>query len=479
MESLKEKNKKNARRFGMSKKRMVGLALGTVGLMGLVYSYVQAGSLTDNDKTSYTPAKVAKELVDAGNVTVKAAQIGLDNKVYKPTDIPLGSLIGPTISISVDKGKINVGTTGVAICNATDNATIANYQTGSGTNQLVFSSSSSTISNNISYWIGNSTCNGTAGLTFEIPQGSSSVTMTIKTGSATTQQVVDTASATIISVVPQFSASVGQKLSKQIDYTYDFKKFSDNTISDNGTITLRSSFSSSDIKVQDQASSNSTNFIVTLKPTDMAGIANATIDNGTSNATCNKGADKFICNATYDISSDPTSGNEFTIYVNVTGTDVLSERSFTVDALLDFVDSKAADQTLLTNVPFGEWKYKGTTIYIPLIGVNPTTGRETYIKLQSKDTSSNANKVKAIILASDGSTVTADLGQITAGQPFLIKGSDLAAKVQAAGKTVGDSFAAILVVTTEEANLFGYANIVDPSGAKRVPLKVRDGKIVE
>ena len=469
MESLKEKNKKNARRFGMSKKRMVGLALGTVGLMGLVYSYVQAGSFT------ITPKKVAKELVDAAAVN---ATISFDStKTYTPNISGFGIINGPIIVVSVDNGKIYVGEGEAAICDSGNNP-IAQYYTGNGTNQLVFlSNSTQTISNGASYWIGNSTCNGTTDLTFEIPKGASSVTLTIKTGKG--DEVRDTASATIINVVPQFSASVGQKLSKQIDYNYDFKKFFDNTTSDNGTIKLSSSFSSSDIRVQDKATSNSTNFIVTLKPTDMAGIANATIDNGTSNATCVKGADKFTCNAIYDIGSLTTESTSFTIYVDVTGTDVLSERKFTVDALLDFTATNAADQTLLTNEPFGEWTYRGTTIYVPLIGVNPTTGRETYIKLQSKDRNPNANKVKAIILVDDGSTVTVDLGQIKAGEPFLIKGSDLAREVQNRGKKVGDSFAAILVVTTDEANLFGYANIIDPSGAKRVPLKVRNGQIIE
>lgn len=473
----KEKNKKEGG-LGMSKKKMLGLVLGTVGLMGLVYSYVQAGSLTDRGGTSYTPATVAKELVDAGNVQVNATKINLDSKVYKPTDIPLGSLTGPTIAVSIDNGKISVGSEGVAICDLNNaNATIAQYQAGNGTNQLVFSNATTTVSNGATYWIGNSTCDGPADLTFEIPKGASSVTLTIKTGSATTQQVLDTASATIISVVPQFSASVDQKLSKQIDYTYDFKKFDNNTTTDNGIIKLNSA--SLDLQVHDITNpNNNATFKVTLKPTDMAGIANATINNGTNNSTCAKDADKFTCNAVIsDISSIPSNG--FTIYVDVTGTDVLSERSFTVDALLDFVDTRAADKTLLTNADFGAWTYRGTALYVPLIGVNPATGRETYIKLQSKDTNPSANKVKAIILASDGSIVTTDLGQITPGQPFTIKGSDLAAKVQAAGKTVGESFAAILVVTTDEANLFGYANIVDPSGAKRVPLKTRDGKIVE
>jgi hypothetical protein len=475
MESLKERNKKHVRRFGMSKKSLVGLALGTVGLMGLVYSYVQAGSFTDSPtSTTFTSKKVAKELVDAA--AVNATGVINATNTYKPSDIPLGSLTGPTISVSVDNGKIYVGSQGVAICNSTDNAPIAIFQTGNRTNQLVFSHSSNTVANGVNYWIGNSTCNGIADLTFEIPKGASSVTLTIKTGVAATQQVLDTAQATIISVVPEFTASVTQKLSKQIDYAYDFKRFEDNSTSDNGTINLKSA--DLNIRVRDRASSNDTYFIVTLKPTDMARIANATIDNSTFNANCTRGADRFICNATNDITT-LTTNRTFTIYVNTTGTDVLSERRFTVDAFLDFAASNVADKTLFTNEPFGEWNYKGTAIYVPLIGVNPATGRETYIKLQSKDANPNANKVRAIILASDGSTVAADLGQITTGQPLTITGSDLAARVQAAGKTVGDSFAAVLIVTTAEENLFGYANIVDPSGAKRVPLKVKGGNIVE
>jgi len=474
METLKEKTKKHERRFGMSKKRMVGLALGTVGLMGLVYSYVQAGSFTDSPTSeTYKPKGVAKELVDVAAVN---ATMSFDNSTntYKPSQIPLGSLTGPTISVSVDKGRIYVNGTDVAICNS--NVTIAQYQSGSGTDNLVFSSSTTTVSNGASYSIRNNNCTGPANLTFEIPKGASSVTLTIKTGVGATQTVLDTASAQIISVVPQFSASVTKKLNNEIDYTYDFKKFenstSGNDTSDNGTIILNSKLL--DKRVHEETSSDNATFSVTLKPTDMAGIANATITNG----TCFKGVDSFTCNATYDISSGP-GNNTFTITVNVTGTDVLSERKFTVDALLDFAASNATDRTFFTNEDFGAWNYKGTTIYIPLIGHDPAKGRNTFIKLQSKDKNPSANKVKAIILANNGDTVTADLGRISAGQPFVITGQQLVDKVQAAGKAVGDSFAAILVVTTAEENLFGYAVLTDSNGVKRVPLKVRNGNISE
>jgi hypothetical protein len=476
MESLKEKTKKNARRFGMRKKSLVGLALGTVGLMGLVYSYVQAGSIT-----APSSKKVAKELVDAAPVNATFTFNNTANK-YKPSDILLGVLENPIILVSVDNGKIYTSDSQLAICNATNNGTVAIIQSGdSGTNQLIFSGSSGAkIYNGNEYWIGghNSThCNRTADLTFEIPKGSSSVTLTIKAGAS--NQVYDTASAQIISVEPQFSASINKKFSKQIDPAEDFKKFTDGTTSDNGTIKLTSSLGTNDIKVEDKASSNATNFIVTLKPTDMAGIANATINNGTTNAPCTKGADKFTCNATYDISIIPSNGQEFTINATVTGTDVLAERSFKVDALLDFTANNVKDQTFFTNADFGQWGYKGTTIYVPIVGVDPAQFRETVIRLQSKDTNTNANKVTAIILASDGSTVTADLGKITPGQPLTITGSDLKAKVEAAGKTVGDTFAAILNVMTAEENLFGYAVLNHQGVSRRVPLKVKGGEIRE
>jgi hypothetical protein len=475
MESLKEKNKKHARRFGMSKKSLVGLALGTVGLMGLVYSYVQAGSFNVS-----SPKKVAKELVEAA--AVNATNVISNTNTYKPSDIQLGILDNPNILVSVDNGKIYSSNSSLAICNATDNATIAKYLSGNGTSQLVFSGSSisgSKIINGNEYWIGfynsSDVCNQTASLTFEIPKGASSVTLTIKAGAS--NQVYDTASAQIIRVEPQFSASVKEKLSKQIGSAQDFKKFADNTTTDSGKIKLESD-TSLNLKVHEITSHDNATFKVTLKPTDMAGIANATIDNSTENATCAKETDKFTCNAVIS-DTNITGSRDFTIYVNVNGTEVISEKSFKVDALLDFYDTNAADKTFFTNADFGAWTYKGTTIYVPIIGHDPEKGRFTTIRLQSKDTSPNANKVTAIILASDGSTVTADLGKITPGQPFTITGGDLKAKVEAAGKTVGDTFAAILVVMTVEDNLFAYAVFDHQGVSRRVPLKVKGGTIVE
>jgi hypothetical protein len=481
MESLKEKNKKQARRFGMSKKSLVGLALGTVGLMGLVYNYsnVQAGSLTAPSGGPYQPKSVAKELVEANNVTVQKTDIPFNNSTHKytPSLSGGGALSNFRITVSVDNAEFNIGSQRVAICKSADNDTIATLDSGiSGwTNTLVFQGESSkSLSHGVNYYIGNSTCNGTADLNIKVLRGALSVTLTIKAIDGANNQVVDTASAQIISVVPQFAASIASKLSKQIDYASAFKTFENNTTSDSGSINLNAT--SLDVRVSD---TNSTTFSVTLKPTDMSGFSNVTIKREPSGSAgnCTKLTDRFVCNATGDVQD--VSNKAYTINATVTGTDVLAERSFKVDALLDFADTNVADQTFFTNADFGKWTYKGTTIYVPIIGHAPEQGRFTTIRLQTKDTNLTAIKVRALILASDGSLVAADLGQITPGTPFTITGGQLKDKVVDAGRTVGDTFAAILIVATAEENLFAYA-VMDHQGvSRRVPLKVKDGKIVE
>lgn len=131
--------------------------------------------------------------------------------------------------------------------------------------------------------------------------------------------------------------------------------------------------------------------------------------------------------------------------------------------------------------PSHEIQLDATQLYIPLVGVNPTTGRETYIKLQASNFSSSVSSinVKFQILASDGTTVAQLNKTLTPGTPLTVTGTELKNAATAAGKTVGDSFAVKVLVTAPQENIFAYANIVDPSGAKRVPVKVMNGAIVE
>jgi hypothetical protein len=122
-----------------------------------------------------------------------------------------------------------------------------------------------------------------------------------------------------------------------------------------------------------------------------------------------------------------------------------------------------------------------TQIYIPLVGSDPP-GRETYIKLQSKSAIAGSNGVRVAILASDGSvTAIYDAGTITSGVPKTITGAELVAAAAAAGKTVDGvaGFACIVTVNAPNADVFAYANMIDASGAKRVPCKVVGGGIVE
>ena len=121
-----------------------------------------------------------------------------------------------------------------------------------------------------------------------------------------------------------------------------------------------------------------------------------------------------------------------------------------------------------------------TQYYVQLIKGGP--GFETYIKLQSKSTIPGSGGVNVQILAEDGSLVPYSAGTIIAGTPLTITGTDLAAAVVAAGKSVTpiNGFAAVITVNAAEADVFGYSNICYGIGdCKRVPLKVAGSTIIE
>jgi hypothetical protein len=132
----------------------------------------------------------------------------------------------------------------------------------------------------------------------------------------------------------------------------------------------------------------------------------------------------------------------------------------------------AYTRALLTNVDAFDIQLDATQIYIPLIKV--ATGTDTYIKLQSKTTVGGGNGINVQILASDGTLVAYSAGTITSGVPVTITGTQLAAAVVAAGKTVDGvaGFAAIVTVNTPNADVFAYANTCAGTDCKRIPAKV-------
>ena len=117
------------------------------------------------------------------------------------------------------------------------------------------------------------------------------------------------------------------------------------------------------------------------------------------------------------------------------------------------------------------------TIYVPLVRSSSANGVETYIKLQSSETTAGTNGIRVDILADDGTFVSADMGTIVAGTPFTISGADLIAKVAEASKTVDGNagFAVKIYVDSAHEFIYGYANIVDAAGTKRIPLSTVDG----
>ncbi len=167
--------------------------------------------------------------------------------------------------------------------------------------------------------------------------------------------------------------------------------------------------------------------------------------------------------------------------IGTTGTDSIATGDRTVKVELPTAGPVAAGPRDLISAGTVSHTFEldASQYYIPLIGVNSATGRETYIKIQSKSQYSGSNGVVAQILCDDGSMVSYDAGTVSSGTPLTITGSQLKAAATAAGKTVGDSFAVILTVNAPESDLFIYANIIDPSGAKRVPVKTVGGLIVE
>ena len=180
--------------------------------------------------------------------------------------------------------------------------------------------------------------------------------------------------------------------------------------------------------------------------------------------------------------SSPTV-TPLTLVVN--GTDVITADTKT--AQISLTTGTAATSIIAGRdlIPAGTtaytWKLDATQFYIPLIKSDSASGRETYVKIQSKSTVDGSNGIKVQILASDGTMVDYDAGTIISGTPLTIAGSDLVAAAAAAGHPVDgvSGFAAIVTVNAAQGDVFAYANIIDPNGAKRVPVKTVGGTIVE
>jgi hypothetical protein len=176
-----------------------------------------------------------------------------------------------------------------------------------------------------------------------------------------------------------------------------------------------------------------------------------------------------VTGATIGIAGNPP------LNITVDGTTVLTARSFTVT--LSTVAAAAPSEfaraiTLLSGATSHTWVLDATNFIVPLVGFSVDGTRETFIKIFSKSSAAGANAVTVNVLASDGTMVALTAGTITPGLAFTITGSGLGAGVVAAQKTVDgvQGFPAILSINTPEEDLFIFVNLIDPSGAKVIPV---------
>ncbi|MFA5284166.1 MAG: hypothetical protein WC347_01085 [Smithellaceae bacterium] len=195
----------------------------------------------------------------------------------------------------------------------------------------------------------------------------------------------------------------------------------------------------------------------------------------TGNVNLNTGAMK-ICGSHASSTLQATAGNQIDVILQVTGTTALASKDYklaigTTTAGLVV----AGPRNLLPATVAWSWGMDATQFYVPFIKSSTVQGKETMIKLQSKSSAAGTNGVSVQVLATDGTmvTFTPDTAAITPGTMYSISGADLIAKVQAAGKAVdGDKgFAAIITVDTPGTDVFAYAQMVNASGEKRIPVQ--------
>ena len=509
-------------------KKMITL-LAVAGLSAMAGSAV-AGTITTAGTTpaSLTALKIAKEEVEGNTAaaplaipaaTVTTAVHGVIGAgpaftagiKLTPTDIPLTTLTDAVISLKLSAGKWTVtqaaGAEQFQICDALGGVA-GIYKIGSGSDTIVFdkgigttllgTSVAGTITNNTAYTIMTGTAAAdcvapvTNSITFTVPPGTSATGLTVKTGIASTQVVYDTATGNITAVADQLGATVKTGATFLIDYATTFKDLYDPATATGAktsdTIVVDYTMPVKDVNATTGAGDLLTTTITVsdvagLKTTGTASYVNTSADFVGTCADVN--ADKkIVCTTTapgattgFVAGAGVVDSSTFTINVANSASSPVSEKTFKVTSEYDFANATTKDRTvanadaLLTNADGGQWKYRGTTIYVPLI--KEGNGANTFIKLQAKE---NAT-VRGLVLCTDGTSKAVELGTITAGTPKAITSTNIvtalgsACTVDAAG-----GYAATLSITTDKTNVFGYANTVDGTGnAKRIPLSVESG----
>lgn len=313
----------------------------------------------------------------------------------------------------------------------------------------------------------------------EIPQNTFSVTLGVRVLNILGNEV-DSGSATIVNATQyEYSASIDTKLNALINF--DPCTIGANTYPAFANLytppcSLKDDLKVSLIRATFDYHTNSPDFppgthdlTFTLEPAPTTGIVSIADVTAIPSWTCPP-AFTFPLTCTQTNVVPAPGANSYDFEISVGGFTVLSETTFKATLNINYDGLPTYSRFLLQNADAGKWSYRGTSIKVPFIFVHTATGKNTFIILHSKVNS--PSKVWALILASDGSIVTANLSDITPGQTYIIAGDTLASKVTAAGKTVGQRFAAIINVAATGADIFAYANVIEPDKVRFVPLEV-------
>jgi hypothetical protein len=448
MESLKEKNKKNARRFGMNKKEFLSLALAGAGILGLAAGNVIA-------EMGVVPKNVALEIIPASSSN-KTSQW------YQSNQIAVDGIIatnGTKITLQLTNGFFP-GNSTIGLCLGSD--LVANGTVSSADNSTVDLNVNQTIgSANVLRVVSNAT-----GDTFNCTENSTDgVPVKIKGGlnaGDTVDLTIGTFTRTLFKVKQQYTARL-TKAKDYIDPDKEYKELKVGKTSSNATYYI--SNSNPDISV------NSGSFTISLSG-DFTGVDKAEVKNGTGGTVATLNA----TNNWTDSSDISTFGANGTINITVTGNHTLTPRTFTVSLkTVPGSGNIAREIFLLQNEVSHEWLLPGVTYYIPFVVARP--GDETYIVLQAKKGVKSSYTVTISALDDNGDFKSINAMPMNAGDRLVIKASDIKAQISSLTK---DRFVVMINVDGDESHIFAYANICSANGiCKRVPVKAQNGKIVE
>jgi hypothetical protein len=451
MESLKAKNKKNARRFGMNKKELLSLALAGAGILGLAAGNVIAG-------IGVAPRNVALEIIPASSgdktaVHHQSNPIAVDGiTAVNGTKITLqltNGLFPANFKIGLCTGDNQLAANGTV--SSSDNSTVVLTA-----NQLIASASVLRVVSNATGGTFNCTENSTEGVPVYIKGG-------LNDGD-TVDLTIDTYTKPLFKVKQQYTARL-TKATDYIDPDKEYKQLKVGKTSSNATYYI--SDSNPDINVN----ATSGKFTISLVG-DFTGVKGAKVYNGTTSI--------LILNATNNWTNSTAIsdfGTNGTIEITVTGNDTLTQRTFTVSLkTVPGSGNIAREIFLLQNVVSHEWLLPGVTYYIPFVVARPT--EETYIVLQAKKGMKSFYKVTISALDDNGEFKSIDPILMDAGDRLVLKASsDIKAKISTLTK---DRFVVMINVDGDESHIFAYANICRSDGiCRRVPVKAKSGTIVE